>query len=80
MSTRNLVQEERNQIIILHGQGLNISQIAEELNLQVSYVLLYLHRLINGLIVLIEYFLFSMYTKIQSTIYCKLQSTSNQMN
>ncbi|KAH9635589.1 hypothetical protein HF086_012258 [Spodoptera exigua] len=34
MSTRNLNQEERNQIIILHGQGLNISQIAVELNLQ----------------------------------------------
>ncbi|KAH9629326.1 hypothetical protein HF086_017701 [Spodoptera exigua] len=44
MSTRNLNQEERNQIIILHGQGLNISQIAVELNLQRTTVRRWVRR------------------------------------
>ncbi|KAF9420832.1 hypothetical protein HW555_003018, partial [Spodoptera exigua] len=44
MSTRNLNHEERNQIIILHGQGLNISQIAVELNLQRTTVRRWVRR------------------------------------
>ncbi|KAH9636896.1 hypothetical protein HF086_011732 [Spodoptera exigua] len=44
MSTRKLNQEERNQIIILHGQGLNIYQIAVELNLQRTTVRRWVRR------------------------------------